>query len=152
MKVQAMRFLLWTMLALCVAACGGNSPANTPTNSAPGNAAGNAPVVADKSPQEVRDAYIAAMDRLDGLGMVEWLTAAEKKRSEWRILRGFATSRESSDSYTTTITDWKERNGYWSCSTESIMNLKDGGTHTLPETEFFVVKEGANWRVSWQAP
>lgn len=147
-----MRYLLFVVLAFCVAACGSNSPTNTPTNSAPGNSANNTPVVADKSPQEVRDAYIAAMDRLDGVGMVEWLTAAEKKRSESRILRGFAASRESSDSYTTTITDWKQVEGYWTCSAESIMNLKDGGTHTLPETEFFVVKEGANWRISWQAP
>lgn len=147
-----MRLTLLLVVVFFLASCGSNSPTNTLTNSAPGNTASNAPAVADQSPEQVRDAYIAAMDRLDGVGMVEWLTAAEKKRSESRILRGFAASRESSDSYTTTITDWKQVEGYWTCSAESIMNLKDGGTHTLPETEFFVVKEGANWRISWQAP
>ncbi len=147
-----MRLILLTGLVFCLAACGSNSPTNVATNSATGNSVKDAPVVQDKSPEEVRDAYVAAMDRLDGAGMVEWLTGAEKKRSESRILRGFAASRESSDSYSTTISEWKEVDGYWSCSARSTMNLKDGGTHTLPETMFFVVKESSNWRVSWQAP
>lgn len=137
-----MRLILWIVLTVCLAACGG---ANTPAGNQPAGCTGSTePATA----ADARDAYVKAMGTMDALAITRLLTKADREKTGPE----FEKLKDEVDKIVITETSFEQKGAYWVFTYSQVAHMKGGKTDGDDRKIVYILQEDGKWRISFSEP